>query len=83
VVPSPSPNGHRLFELRSLCGLEIMRLQFFTEDEIKELRAMIDEGLTRRPDDRRAEPAQPGREPGVPPETREGVVSDPDFAGQH
>jgi len=92
VVTSPSPDGHRLFELRAQCGLEIMRLQFFTEGEIKELRAMIDEGLTRRPDDRQAEPVQPGRESGStpavpeaerPPERREGVVSDPDFAGRH
>jgi len=100
VVPSPSPNGHPLFELRAQCGLEIMRLQFFTENEIKELRAMIDEGLTRRPDDRQGKPVQSGREPAVtpeqepnrtpvlpeaerPPESREGVVSDPDFAVRH
>ncbi len=63
--------------------MEIVRLQFFTEDEIKELRGIIDEGLAGRQDDRQVEPVQPSREPGAPPERREGVVSDPDFAGRH
>jgi hypothetical protein len=84
-------------KMRVHCGLEAVRVQPFTEGELKELRAVIDESQNGRPDDRRAEPAQPGREPGVnpeqepgntpetpeaerPPDRKEGVVSDPDFA---
>jgi hypothetical protein len=47
VVQPPASGGQNLFELRVNCGLEIMRLQFFTPDEIKELRAALDEALNR------------------------------------
>ena len=32
-----------VYELRVDCGMGIMRLHFFTEDEIKKLRAVLDE----------------------------------------
>jgi hypothetical protein len=47
VVQPPASDGHAHFELRVNCGLEIMRLQFFTQDEIRELRAALDEALNR------------------------------------
>ena len=34
-----------VYELRLDCGMGIMRLQFFTEDEIRNLRGVIDEQL--------------------------------------
>jgi hypothetical protein len=40
IVASQDPNGHTVYELRANCGLEIMRLQFFTEDEIRELQSL-------------------------------------------
>jgi hypothetical protein len=42
VVSSHSPEGNPVYELRVQCGLEIMRLQFFTPDEIKALASLID-----------------------------------------
>jgi hypothetical protein len=97
VVPAKGSNGQQRYELRVNCGLEIMRLQFLTEDEIKELRAVIDE--TQGPlNEQQAEPVQPDREPGInpepepgnmpetpqaerPPQRQEGAVSEPNFAG--
>jgi len=46
IIPSRSPQGNVVYELRVSCGLEIMRLQFFTEDELKELPARIADGLS-------------------------------------
>ncbi len=37
--------GCIVYELRVNCGLEIVRLQFLTEDEMKELRSLIDEQI--------------------------------------
>jgi hypothetical protein len=34
IVSSDRPDGQRVYELRVNCGLEIMRLQFFTGDEV-------------------------------------------------
>jgi hypothetical protein len=34
VVPSKDPHGHTVYELRIACGLEIVRLQFFTREEL-------------------------------------------------
>jgi len=68
--------------LKVSCGLEIIRLQFFTEEELKELPAMIDEGLNTRANSQQAEvksrnmPEKPEPER---PAQREGVVSNPDF----
>lgn len=45
VTPTQDPNGHTVYELRVNCGLEIVRLQFVTEDELKELHSLIDEEL--------------------------------------
>jgi hypothetical protein len=47
VVPSRAPQGHTVYELRANCGLEILRLQFFTADEIEALRAVL-EGVPNR-----------------------------------
>jgi hypothetical protein len=43
VVPSRSPEGHTVYELRVNCGLEIMRLQFFTKVEVQELASLLAE----------------------------------------
>jgi len=42
IIPSERGQGI-VYELRVDCGMGIMRLQFFTEDEIRSLRATIDE----------------------------------------
>jgi hypothetical protein len=39
--PSRSLEGHTVYELRVNCGLEIMRLQFFTREEIRELQSLL------------------------------------------
>jgi hypothetical protein len=39
--PSTSLEGHRVYELRLKCGLGIMRLQFFTPEELQNLRQII------------------------------------------
>jgi hypothetical protein len=41
VVPARAREGHTVYELRVNCGLEIMRLQFFTPEEIRELAALL------------------------------------------
>jgi hypothetical protein len=42
---SKSLEGHPVYELRVKCGLGIMRLQFFTRDELKNLEQVIAETL--------------------------------------
>jgi len=37
VIPSRSPEGQTVYELRVQCGLEIMRLQFFTRAEMEQM----------------------------------------------
>ena len=37
VVPVRGLDGHTVYELRLSCGMEILRLQFFTREEIREL----------------------------------------------
>lgn len=71
VTPNP-PNGETVYELRVQCGLEIMRLHFFTEDEVKDLEAVIDQWLNQLPNKQQAESMH----------REEAVVSDPDFAAQ-
>ena len=39
VVPSEQPDGQTVYELRVQCGLEIVRLQFFTAEEVRLLAA--------------------------------------------
>ena len=39
VVTPDRPDGQTLYELRVQCGLEIMRLQFFTAEEVRLLAA--------------------------------------------
>ena len=41
LSPSQAPEGPIVFELRVNCGLEIMRLQFFNEEEVRELQSVL------------------------------------------
>ncbi len=43
IVESHDPGGHTVYELRTSCGLGIMRLQFFTEEELQGLHALLHE----------------------------------------
>ena len=43
IVDSRDPNGHTVHELRLQCGLGIMRLQFFTADELQNLQSVLRE----------------------------------------
>jgi hypothetical protein len=43
IVPSSSPEGRTVYELRVQCGLEIMRLQFFTAEELTQLASRLAE----------------------------------------
>ena len=47
IVDSKDLQGHTVYEIRVNCGLGIMRLQFFTEEEVKELGRLIHEKLPR------------------------------------
>ena len=40
VVPSDQPDGQTVYELRVRCGLEIVRLQFFTSEEVRQLASL-------------------------------------------
>lgn len=54
VTPSRSLDGHAVYELRVNCGLEIMRLQFFTPEELRSLAAVISEQVVEQPTESRA-----------------------------
>ena len=41
VVDSHDPQGETVYELRVNCGLGIMKLQFFTMEELLELQSLI------------------------------------------
>jgi hypothetical protein len=41
LVPVPSPEGHTVYELRLSCGMEILRVQFFTREELRELAVQL------------------------------------------
>ena len=43
IVPSEQPDGQTVYELRLDCGLGIMRLQFFTAEEMDRLRSVLSE----------------------------------------
>jgi hypothetical protein len=43
IVISEQPDGQTAYELRVQCGLEIMRLQFFTAEEIQQLASLLAE----------------------------------------
>jgi len=45
VLPSQDESGDTVYEVRVNCGLGIMRLQFFTEEEIQQLQSLIGETL--------------------------------------
>jgi hypothetical protein len=40
VGPVPSPEGHTVYELRVSCAMGILRVQFFTREEFRELAAL-------------------------------------------
>jgi hypothetical protein len=42
AVPVASPEGHTVYELRVQCGMESMRLQFFTREELRNLAAVLE-----------------------------------------
>jgi hypothetical protein len=44
LVPSQQRDGQTVYELRVQCGLEIMRLQFFTAEEVRHLAALLAAG---------------------------------------
>lgn len=47
VLPSRTPREEEpLYELRVNCGLGIMRLQFFTDDELQQLHSVIENHLS-------------------------------------
>jgi hypothetical protein len=48
MVPSQDGSGDTVYEVRLNCGLGIMRLQFFTEEEVKQLQSLIGETLGSR-----------------------------------
>ena len=43
IVTSVRPNGQTVYELRVQCGLEIMRLHFFTAEEVRNLASLLAE----------------------------------------
>ncbi len=43
IVDSRDPLGHTVHELRVKCGLGIMRLQFFTDEELQDLQSVLGE----------------------------------------
>jgi hypothetical protein len=40
-VPVPSPQGHTVYELRVSCGVEILRVHFFTREGVRGLAAPL------------------------------------------
>jgi hypothetical protein len=43
VVPSTDLQGQTVYELRVQCGLEILRLQFLTAEDVRQLAALLAE----------------------------------------
>jgi hypothetical protein len=43
IITSDQPDGQTLYEVRVQCGLEIMRLHFFTAEEVKRLATLLAE----------------------------------------
>jgi hypothetical protein len=41
IVTSDRPDGRTAYELRVQCGLEILRLQFFTAEEVRHLASLL------------------------------------------
>ena len=43
IVPSGRSDGQTVYELRLQCGLEILRLHFFTAEEVRQLASLLAE----------------------------------------
>ncbi len=41
IVTSQRPDGQTVYEVRVQCGLEIVRLQFFTAEEIQQFTSLL------------------------------------------
>ena len=41
AVTSNRPEGQTVYEVRVPCGLEILRLQFFTAEEVRQLASLL------------------------------------------
>ncbi len=41
IIVSTTPEGETVYELRLNCGLEIMRLQFLTAEELSKLTSLL------------------------------------------
>jgi hypothetical protein len=67
LVPATTPHARPVYELRLKCGLEILRLQFFTKEELQELHQVLEENKPDQPDELRS------------PAGGQTVVSNPDF----
>jgi hypothetical protein len=66
VAPSQAGNGQPVYELRLNCHLEIMRLHFFTEQELQDLQVRISEALGDQAKGSRVV-QEPGRNPSPEP----------------
>jgi len=84
ITRSQPSEGREDFELRINCGLEFMRLQFFTQQEIEELQSVL-ESLAAQSTSR-AESGEPGGGRGRVDRTGvvpAGVRIDPDITEGH
>jgi len=43
IIASDRPSGQTVYELRLQCGLEIVRLHFFTTEEVRHLASLLAE----------------------------------------
>ena len=43
IIPSDRPDGQTIYELGAECGLEIMWLEFFTAEEVRQLASLLAE----------------------------------------
>lgn len=49
IAPSQSLDGHTVYQVICRCGLEILRLQFLTSDELKATADALNSALARSP----------------------------------
>lgn len=88
VIPKKSSPENAVFELRVQCGLEILRMQFMTEEELAELAEMLSQRQARSGNGQHREEHEGQRsEANLIPSPQaehssprgEGTVSNPDF----